>query len=66
MKTKIQIKSIIENILFEFEKENNSIKDTLEEAINNNANLCSADLRGADLRSADLKKLITQLILQLI
>ena len=54
MKTKIQIKSIIENILFEFEKENNSIKDTLEEAINNNANLSCADLRGADLRGANL------------
>lgn len=59
MKVKIQIKSIFGNVLFEFEKENNTIKDTLLEAIKQGANLRSANLRsanlyGADLRSADL------------
>ena len=44
MKTKIEIKSIWGSILFEYEKENNSIKDTLIEAIKG-----GADLRGADL-----------------
>ena len=54
MKTKIEIKSIWGSILFEYEKENNSIKDTLIEAIKGGANLRGADLRGADLRGADL------------
>ena len=44
MKTKIQIKSFFGSVLFEFEKENNSIKDTLVEAVKS-----GADLRGADL-----------------
>jgi hypothetical protein len=38
MKIKIDIKSVFGNVLFSFEKENNTIKDTLEEA----------NLRGAD------------------
>ena len=49
MKTKIEIKSIWGSILFEYEKENNSIKETLIEAIKG-----GADLRDADLRCADL------------
>ena len=49
MKIKIQIKSIFGSVLFEYSKENNTIKDTLCEA-----NLCGANLRGADLRGADL------------
>ena len=49
MKTKIEIKSIWGSILFEYEKENNSIKDTLIEAIKGGAYLRGADLRGADL-----------------
>lgn len=48
MKTKIQIKSVFGNILFEYEKEGNTIAKTLLEAIKN-----SADLRRADLRRAD-------------
>lgn len=32
MKIKIDIKSIFGEVLFSFEKENNTIKDTLEEA----------------------------------
>jgi uncharacterized protein YjbI with pentapeptide repeats len=58
MKTKIQIKQIYSNIkvLFEFEKENNTIKDTVEEAVKQNVNLSGANLCGADLRFADLHK----------
>ena len=55
MKVKIQIKSIFGNVLFELKKENNTLKDTLLEAIRQGADLRSADLRSADLRSADLR-----------
>jgi hypothetical protein len=55
MKTKIQIKSIFGNLLFEFEKEDNSIKQTLLEAIKNGADLRGADLQSADLQSANLR-----------
>lgn len=48
MKIKIDIKSVFGNVLFSFEKENNTIKDTLVEA-----NLEVAYLRGADLEGAD-------------
>ena len=54
MKTKIQIKSIWGKILFEHERENNTIKDTVEDANLSRANLRGADLRGANLRGADL------------
>jgi hypothetical protein len=54
-KIKIEIKHwMTGSILFEFEKENNTIKDTLIEATNKSADLRGADLRGADLRGADL------------
>ena len=53
MKTKIQIKSVFGNILFEYEKEGNTIAKTLLEAIKNSADLRRADLRRADLRRAD-------------
>ena len=54
MKTKIEIKHrFLGSVLFEFEKENNTIKDTLIEALKYDANLRGADLRGADLRGAD-------------
>jgi hypothetical protein len=49
MKTKIQIKSVIGTVLFEYESENNTIKKTVEQA-----NLSRADLSGADLFRADL------------
>jgi uncharacterized protein YjbI with pentapeptide repeats len=67
---KIQIKSIFGSVLFEYEKEKNTVKDTLIEAVNkkadlssadlksanlSHANLSSADLKSADLRYADLK-----------
>ena len=60
MKTKIEIKSVFGDILFEFEKENNTIKETIEEAVKRGvylggANLCGAYLRGADLRDANLR-----------
>ena len=48
MKIKIEIKSWLNgSVLFEFEKENNTIKDTVVEA----------NLHGADLRGANLEKL---------
>ena len=49
MKIKLQIKSVFGKVLFEFEKENNTIKDTLEEAIKSYADLSYADLRYAKL-----------------
>jgi len=55
MKTKIQIKSCFGSVLFEFKKENNSIKDTLEEAVKNKADLQGAYLQGAYLRGADFQ-----------
>lgn len=71
MKTKIQIKSVFGSILFEHEREDNSVAKTLMEAIKSGASLSGADLRsanlsdanlsdadlsGADLRSADLSR----------
>ena len=54
MEVKIEIKSIFGYVLFEYSKENNTIKDTLIKAIKRGANLRGADLRGADLGGADL------------
>ena len=54
MKTKIEIKSIFGKVLFEYEKEVNSIKYTLIEAVKQRADLRGADLGGANLRDADL------------
>ena len=55
-----QIKLQIKNrrtgdILFEYEKEDNTMKDTVIEAMKQKADLCGADLRGADLRGANLR-----------
>jgi hypothetical protein len=55
MKTKIKIESIWGKLLFEFEKENNSIKESLQEAKRRGADLQGADLQGAYLRGADLQ-----------
>ena len=56
MKIKLQIKNRFTGpILFEFEKENNTIRETLIEALNKGANLRGADLQDADLRGADLQ-----------
>ena len=54
MKTKIQINSTFGKLLFEFEKENNSIRSTLIEAAKINADLGGADLSGANLSGANL------------
>jgi len=61
MKTKIQIKTVFEKIIFEHESENNTIIETVNEYIIQElekgllyADLRYADLRYADLRSADL------------
>ena len=55
MKTKIQIKTITGDLLFEFEDEDNSIRHTVEEAVRQNISLSRADLRGADISFAYLK-----------
>ena len=55
METKIQIKTISGKILFELNKENNTIKDTLIAGFRSGADLHYADLRFADLRDADLR-----------
>ena len=55
MEIKIQIKSIFGSVLFEYSKENNTIKDTHCEANLRGANLCEADLCEADLYGADLR-----------
>jgi uncharacterized protein YjbI with pentapeptide repeats len=43
------------SIIFEYESENNTIKKTVEKAIEARADLTGADLRDADLRGADLR-----------
>ena len=54
-KIKIEIKNRwTGSIIFEYSKKDNTIKDTLEEAIRRGANLRYANLRRADLRRADL------------
>ena len=55
MKIKIQIKSVFEKVLFALEKENNTIKETLEQAVKENANLEGADLINANLRNSNLE-----------
>ena len=56
MKIKLQIKSRWSgSVLFEYEKEDNTIKDTLIEAVKSGADIRGADLSGADLSSADLR-----------
>ena len=59
MKIEIQIKSVSGDVLFELEKENNTLKHTLIEAVKNkyylgDANLCGANLCGAYLCGANL------------
>ena len=54
MEVKIEIKSIFGNVLFEFSKENNTIKDTIIEAVKRGAYLRGAYLGGAYLGGAYL------------
>jgi hypothetical protein len=51
---KIQIKSIFGDVIFEYEKENNTIKDTLEKAIISGANLSWVNLSGANISGVNL------------
>ena len=56
MKIKIEIKHYLTGkILFELEKENNTLVDTIREAILRGADLRGADLREDDLRGTDLR-----------
>ena len=55
MKIKIEIKSVFGKVLFALEKENNTIKETLEEAVRNNSNLEYANLINANLINANLE-----------
>ena len=54
-KIKIQIKSVFGKVLFEYEKEGNTVNDTVEEAVKISADLRCADLRCANLRCANLR-----------
>ena len=51
---KIQIKTWTGELLFEYEKENNTLLQTLLEAIKSHANLSGADLSRANLSRANL------------
>ena len=52
MKTKIEIKSIYGSVLFSFEKEDNTLMDSVLEAIKSGANLSDANLRGANFNES--------------
>ena len=54
MKTRIEIIATSKEVLFEYEEEENTVKDTLMKAIESGANLYGADLRCANLRDANL------------
>ena len=55
MEIKLEIKNrFTGEILFSFSKENNTIKDTVIEAVKKNADLCNANLCNANLCNADL------------
>ena len=61
METKIEIKSVSGELLFEYEKEKNTVKDTLMKAVESGAvlrcaNLRDANLSGANLHCADLRE----------
>ena len=57
MKNKIEIKHYLTGkILFELEKENNTLVDTIREASLLGADLRGSDLRGSDLRGSDLSE----------
>ena len=43
------------SVIFEYEKENNTLKDTVEKAVEGGANLGGAYLEGANLEGADLR-----------
>ena len=53
---KIQIKSIYGSILFEYESEQNTLKNTVIKAVNSGAYLTGAYLRGAEIKDITIKK----------
>lgn len=55
MKTKIQIKTALGRLLFEYESEDNSYKKAIIQAAKQGACLVDADLPYADLRGANLQ-----------
>ena len=56
MKVKLQIKNKwTDSVLFEYEKEKNTIQETVVEAVRQGADLRGAYLRGAYLQGADLR-----------
>jgi len=55
MKTKIEIKSVFGKLLFEYECENNSVKETLLRASLRGVDLLGANLEGANLEGANLR-----------
>jgi hypothetical protein len=52
---KIEIKSLSGDVLFSYEKENNTVRDTVIQAVDKGANLEGAYLYGAYLKGANLK-----------
>ena len=54
-KIKIEIKNIVGKVLFEHEQENNTIKKTLEEAVEKKIHFKGANLEGANLKGAYLE-----------
>jgi hypothetical protein len=54
---KIEIKSILGNVLFEYECKNNTIKKTVEKAVKERVNLSYSDLSGLNLRGSNLSGL---------
>ena len=63
MEEKIEIKSIFGDVLFEYSKENNTIRDTIIEAVNRGANLRDAYLSGAYLSGAGKIKSVDDILL---
>ncbi len=58
MKTKIEIKTVYGSLLFEFEKEDNTVKNTVIEAVRSGADLTGARLTGADCEKIKIKKAV--------
>ena len=56
MEIKIEIKSIFGEVLFEYSKENNTVKETVEEAVRQGISLDGASLDRASLNGASLNR----------
>lgn len=57
-KTKLKIENRKGEVLFEHERENNTLRITLEEAVRQKADLSGADLSGANLWGAVIKDIL--------